>query len=431
MSNSLAIAAATVTLRGLLMHGLGISDVTVKPPDVAKLNVQTSRVNLFLYQTAIDAAWRNQDMPRQTKAGETSQPPLPLCLYYLVTAYDGSDDDSKSQQLLGKAMSILHDHPVLGAEEIKSATAVDLPTSNLHEQIERVRITPQPMSLEEVSKLWTAFQTNYRLSAAYEVAVILIESTRSARAPLPVLTQGKDDRGPIAQGDLIPPFPAIDLINVPSGRSNALLNDQITLIGHHFTLNTGDPAQVEVSVQFSTTRLPQPLLATILANQRTDTQISVTIPHQAGVFYPAGLYLITANVSPVGQPLDTRVTNELPLLLAPTIAQINGANLPAPPAPPISVARINIVNGLGDATLQIKCSPEVTPDQSAALLIGDRTVNAEAHTTQTDTLTFSATQLAAGTYRLRLRIDGVDSPLTDLSNPAQPKFDDSQRVMLT
>ncbi len=431
MSNALAIAATTAALRSLLIRGLGISDVTIRPPDTARKGLAGNQVNLFLYQTSIDAAWRNRDMPQQVKPSETGQPPLPLCLYYLVTAFGEGDDESKTQQLLGQAMSVLHDHPLLGADEIKHATETDVPGSNLHEQIERVRITPQPLSLEEVSKLWAAFQTNYRLSAGYQAAVILIESTRAIRTPLPVLTQGRDDRGPSAQGDLIPPFPAIDRIDVPNGRVIAQLDDQLTLVGHHFALSTGDPLQVEVSVQFITTRLPQPLSATIPANQRTDTQITVTIPHQVGVFYPAGLYRVSTNVMPIGQPLETRTTNELPLMLAPVIIQINGGNLPAPPAPPISVARVNVVNGLGDATLQIKCRPEVVPEQSAALLVGDRTVNAEAHATQTDTLTFIARQIAAGTYRLRLRIDGVDSPLIDLSDPAQPKFDDSQQVTLT
>lgn len=440
MSNSLAIAAATATLRSLLLRGLGISEVTVKPPDTARTGLAGDQVNLFLYQTSIDAAWRNQDMPRQVKPGETGQPPLPLCLYYLVTAYGEGDDQSKAHQVLGKAMSVLHDHTVLGAEEIKNATGGIKDTtvtpeevSNLHEQIERVRITPQPLSVEEVSKLWAAFQTSYRLSAAYEVSVILIESKRPTRTPLPVLTRGKDDRGPTAQGDLIPPFPAIDQFALPNGRVVAQLNDQLTLSGHHFALDTGVPRQVTVTVQFSTTRLPGPISAPIPAGpgQRTDTQIVVTIPHQAGVFYPAGLYLVSANVMPNGQPLEARTTNEVPLMLAPVIVQINGSPLPAPPAPPIAIARVNVVNGLGDATLQITCRPDVLPEQTAVLLVGDRSTNADAHTAQTNTLTFVVKQIAVGTYRLRLRIDGVDSPLIDFSDAAQPKFDDSQQVTIT
>jgi len=429
MSNGLAIAAVTATLRSLLMHRLGISNVTVKPPDLARTD-QTDQVNLFLYQTAVDAAWRNQDMPRQIRPGETGQPALPLCLYYLVTAYGEGDSESKAQQLLGQAMGALHDHPLLGAEEIKQATEANVVGSNLHEQIERVRITPQPLSLEEISKLWAAFQTRYRLSVAYQATVVLIESTRPAHAPLPVLTRGKDDRGPIAQANLVPPFPAIERIVLPSGRTIALLDDQVTLAGHHFALDTGDPAQVTVVVQFTTARLPDPISAVIPAGQRTEAHIAVTVPHQAGVFYPAGLYRVAASVMPNGRPSEARLTNEVPLLLAPTITAINGAALPVPPASPISVARVNVVNGLGDATLHITSRPDVLPEQSGLLLVGDRSVSAEEHAAQTDTLTFVVRHIAAGTFRLRLRLDGVDSPLIDLSG-AEPSFDDSQRVTFT
>ena len=115
--------------------------------------------------------------------------------YYLITAYGEGNDQTKAQQLLGKAMSVLHDHPLLGSEEIKKATETNVAGSNLHEQIERVRITPHPLSLEEMSKMWTMFQTQYRISAAYEVSVVLIESTLPTRAALPVLTRGKDDAG--------------------------------------------------------------------------------------------------------------------------------------------------------------------------------------------------------------------------------------------
>jgi len=47
------------------------------------------------------------------------------------------------------------------------------------------------MSLEDVSKLWTTFQTQYRISAAYEVSVVIIESSRIVKTPLPVLTRGE------------------------------------------------------------------------------------------------------------------------------------------------------------------------------------------------------------------------------------------------
>jgi len=431
MSNALAIAAATATLRSLLLHGLSISDVTTKPLDTARKGLSSNQVNLFLYQTDIDGAWRNQDMPNKVKSGETGQPPLPLRLHYLLTAYGDSDDENKAQQLLGRAMSVLYDHPLLGADEIKAATAVDVPGSDLQEQIERVRITLQPFSLEEVSKLWTAFATNYRLSATYQVDVVLIESTRAARTPLPVLTQGPGDSGPVAQGDLVPPFPTLESITIPGGRLAALLGDTIVITGHHLALDTGDPNQVRVAVNFDTSRLAHSPSGLVALANRTDTQITVTLPLPSGTYYPAGLYQVWANVQPVGFPDKVRPTNALPMMLAPAITKINGAALPVPPAPPLSVARSGVISGLGTATLVITCSPQVLPEQSAALLISDQTVSANPHPTQTDTLTFVARNMPAGTFRVRLRIDGVDSPVIDMTNPAKPKFDDSQRVTLT
>ena len=173
MSNSLAIAAVTATLRRIIDQGirneLPGTSVTTKPLD--KAETAANLINLFLYQMTVSAAWRNTDMPRQTKPGETGQPPLALNLYYLVTAYgkaDESSDPPQSHRLLGRAMSALHDHPVLSSDDIKSALPVaDQSLYDLYDQIEHVRITPQPLNLDEMSKLWTSFQAKYRISAAY------------------------------------------------------------------------------------------------------------------------------------------------------------------------------------------------------------------------------------------------------------------------
>src|SRR5215203_4919992 len=183
--SALAIAATTATLRGVLDRAIDGVNVTVRPLDTARENTAGDQVNLFLYQTLPDAAWRNRDIPGRVHPGETAQPPLPLTLYYLITTYGNEDSDLRSHLLLGQAMSVLHDYPLLGADEIKNATegAPDLKDkANLHQQIERIRITLQPLTFEEISKLWTTFQTHYRTSAAYQVSVVLIESMQASRA---------------------------------------------------------------------------------------------------------------------------------------------------------------------------------------------------------------------------------------------------------
>src|SRR5205823_8657416 len=161
------------------------------------------------------AAWRNMNIPNQVASGETANAPLALTLHYLVTAF-GRDNDTAlpfGHHLLGRAMSILFDHALLGPDEIRAATAVSLPGGDLDKQVERIRITLQPMSLEEISKLWSGLVTQYRLSVGYEVSVMLIDSTQAQKTPLPVLT-----RGVSSPASLIPPFPALDQVQFPNSQ---------------------------------------------------------------------------------------------------------------------------------------------------------------------------------------------------------------------
>ena len=425
MSNSLAIAAATATLRSLLIKGLGISDITVKPVDAARKGVAGDQVNLFLYQTSISAAWRNQTMPHQTKAGETGQPPLPLCLYYLVTAFGEGDDETKAQQLLGKAMSIFHDHPILGTEEIRQATETDVAGSDLHEQIERVRIRPQTLSLEELSKLWSAFQTNYRLSSAYEVSVVLIESTRPNRTPLPVLTRGKDDMGiqtllgkpptlseirvSLSGTFVTSDVPSLDEVLLTKTLPSAQLGDELALIGQNLL---GDSVRVVLERQLTGERLEPSVV------RQSDQVIIIKLPPSGDTadptaptaMYPAGFYLATVIVQHSREA--ERHSNSLAVALAPTIA-----------LEPLEAAPGNI-------SLMVATAPMIQPGQRVALLFRDSEIVAATALEPTDQLVFDLQNIPAGQlgeYIVRLRVDGVDSIPIDRGS-AVPRFADDQRL---
>ncbi|HEV8580953.1 MAG TPA: DUF4255 domain-containing protein [Thermoanaerobaculia bacterium] len=411
MSNHLAIAATTATLRGLLdkkLDEIFPVRVTARSPDKARDTATDDQVNLFLYQTMPSAAWRNRDMPSQLKPGETGHPPLPLTLYYLLTAYsDEAKDDFKSQILLGRAMSVLHDHPLLDKTEIKNVSSGDLATSDLHEQIERVRITLEPMPLEELSKLWTAFQTHYRTSAAYKVDVVLIESTRPAKAPLPVLERGKGDKGVTSQPDVESPFPTLLGIGLPNGQLSARLGDALKLTGRHLTGTT-------VSVQLVNPRLDEPLTnpAAVTITNATDTEVDITLKNDP-VLWAAGLFTVSVVVT---TGADVRTTNELPLTVAPRITT----------ALPLNVVRNPVTH---EATIPLSVSPEVRPGQRASLVIGSREVPANVHPAQTANLTFLVKEAPLGKHFLRVRIDGVDSLLVIPGPP--PVFDPNQTVTIT
>jgi hypothetical protein len=341
-------------------------------------------------------------MPGQTKKGESGMPPLALVLRYLITAYGRNDDDVSGHRLMGRSMSALHDHPLLGRSEIEAA----LPDTDLHNQVERVRITPNMLSVDDMSKLWTSFQSEYRLSTGYEVSVVLIESTRPAKTPLPVLKRGEDDRGVSAQADLIPPFPAITEIILPKQQTSALLGDTLLLNGHHLD---GDI----VTVRFNHPHLPAPIEVPALAGG-TEAQASVQIPNNSADWL-VGFYRVEIIINKAGE--QDRTTNVLPLPLAPQIVGI---------APPNPVVR----DGSGDATITLTISPQVRPEQRAALLLGDREVLAEDHSMQTDTLNFVAKDAITGSFHIRLRVDGIDSLLVDRS-VTPPVFDSAMEVTIS
>jgi len=47
--------------------------------------------------------------------------------------------------------------------------------------IEQLSISLCPLKLEELTRIWNALQTPYRLSVAYEVKILLVESEKQRR----------------------------------------------------------------------------------------------------------------------------------------------------------------------------------------------------------------------------------------------------------
>jgi hypothetical protein len=136
----------------------------------------------------------------------------------------------------------------------------------------------------------------------------------------------------------------------------------------------------------------------------------VQIPNSPAI-WPAGFYTISLLVQRPGE-MYRRTTNLLSLSLAPKIT-----------VTPASAAGPSI-------GYTATCSPEVWPDQYASLLLGDQEIVADAHGSQTATLTFKAQNLSAGIYFVRLRVDGVDSLLVNRA-VSPPRFDVTQQVTVT
>lgn len=201
MNSPLALAAMTFILKDMLDNRIvqrgvtadvGSVAITALPPDrIATGSDERSQLNLFLYRVTPYTAWRHSGLSAAER-GEKRRAPLCLDLHYLISAY--GEHDFHAEILLGYAMQILHETPILAREEIRRALSSIAPSAgsalppayqaiaaaNPGEAFEEVHISPEFLNAEETSKLWSALQARYRPSLTYKVSAVLIEADRHA-----------------------------------------------------------------------------------------------------------------------------------------------------------------------------------------------------------------------------------------------------------
>lgn len=193
MSNLYAMSATTATL-SYLLRSEGKTVVT-KPPDT--LASGGPRINIFLYQVLQNAGYRNRDQPGRSFAGDlVTKQQIGLDLYYLITAFGGSDDELSAQKILAESVMTLQEKPILKKELIEAAIndpdiknqMSDINKSDLSKQIEHVKLNFHPLSLEELTKIWSSFfkNTSYRISVAYKATTVILDGTQEAISTMPV-----------------------------------------------------------------------------------------------------------------------------------------------------------------------------------------------------------------------------------------------------
>src|SRR5580698_7391338 len=209
MSDYLAVAGVSVVLKWFLTHALtaaggpasiygSAASVSVLPPDVVLTAAEEPvRLNLFMYYSSIDSAFRNSRLPAYDSQGNRlTNPPLALDLHYLVSAYGPGEFDSEI--LLGWAMQQFQETPIFSREAIQywlAAAAGADPSAEVQAvatrttlpfQFESIKVTPAALSNDQISQLWMAFSTHYRATTAYRVSVVLISETQPLKSNLPV-----------------------------------------------------------------------------------------------------------------------------------------------------------------------------------------------------------------------------------------------------
>ena len=418
MSSAMALAAVTAILKEKMFNFLVAHDASsavgawavsaVSPDTINPAALGTNQLNIFLYQVTPNHGLRNADLPTRSWEGDLQfRPVLSLDLHYLITAY--AKNDMHAEGLLGYAAQMFHLMPLLTRDEIRKVEIdwnvpgdnfkIAVARAGLSAQTELIKFTPQPLSSEEISKLWAAFQSRYRPTIAYQASVVLIDGGEPAKSALPVLTIGEKDSGVTAQADLTPPYPLLTEAIFPDFRVMAVFGDTISLTGYNLSgtnpLVRFTSLKTKKKLETATLQAHSATSVSVKLNDAKDTDQPALPPEKA---WAVGNYLAAFLVQRAGETYQ-RTTNAVVLSLAPKIQSLS-------------------LNRAGKTlTAHVICAPQVSPEQNAFLIFGDWEVKAEAHETLTDQLDFVAelpAHIKPGDELIfRLRIDGLDSHFID------------------
>ncbi len=411
MSNYLAIATATETVAQIVREAVyasptlsGASVTTLRPERVAK--DAGARVNVYLYQVTPNAALRNTDLPTRRSDGSLDRRPrTAMDLHYLISFY-GREERLEPQQLLGITVAALTAQPILTrAEILKAIQAVEtvgaaggtaegyLDGSDLADQVEQVRLSPVPLNLEELSKLWSVmFQVPHSLSVAYQGSVVLVDSQVSVQPSLPVGGAGVTG-GPFSQ-------PEIEDVGGEGGPRQPVVPGGVMVIrGKRL-------ASDDVRVRIGSVTLDPPAFT-------ADTSV-IRLP-VTGDWVRAGAFAVQVlhGLGPA--------SNAAGVAVRPVVRSLEARKV------------TETLDGLRDGEVAAGVDPVVGARQRAALLLNElapppgRAARAyafdaspRADDADTQSLVFPFRGVAPGSYLVRVQVDGADSVLSVDADPASP-----------
>ena len=137
-------------------------------------------VSAWLYRVVRDDQRLNSP-PERVSETQVRRAPLPVRLHYLITPIISSTatvyGPELEQIILGKILEVFHDHP----NQRGSALEGDFVGTDVE-----LHVHLEPLSLEEITRVWDALDRSYQLSVSYEVTVVEIESALQPRILTPV-----------------------------------------------------------------------------------------------------------------------------------------------------------------------------------------------------------------------------------------------------
>lgn len=167
MSTSTAISDVTRSLAELLTNEqapLGSFAVSLRSPADEEIDELNPAINLYLFRIEENPFARNRGW--QPVGDDTlHRRPLSLNLFYVITPYSKQQEDG--HRILGQAMRIFYDHAILDPALLGEP---------LRHTSDPLKLDLCSFNLEDLTRVWNAFNKPYRLSVCYQARIVFIDS---------------------------------------------------------------------------------------------------------------------------------------------------------------------------------------------------------------------------------------------------------------
>jgi Pvc16 N-terminal domain len=257
-------------------------------------------------------------------------------------------------------------------ENVKS----DIITSNLDKQLELVKLTMENPSLEEMTKLWSSFfkTGSYRISITYKATVVLIDGEHAASVAMPVR-----ERNIYAIAPKQPEITYVDPQVLEHGTTT------VRIVGKNLK---ADDVRIDLGKDMNVGDLPEP-------NEVADDELVVDVSSLAiGVHQVRVVHALS-----IGTPESLHKgpeSNAAVFAIAPKFK-----HTPDPTKAAVVTA---------DKKLTLKVEQGIKKDQKVEVILGAQNpIPVEIKTEPVNNIKVNVSDLEAGTYPVRLRVDGAES----------------------
>jgi hypothetical protein len=393
MSNALSIAAVTASVAGIVQARIDRATFDQRPivdPGNPDSDDHVPGVAVHLYRVERNGYRDNEDLPtRSSDGGIRQKPRTALDLHYLLVCH--GRDPWETQRLIAITAAALHAIPVIGRDYVGGIGSQfpDVDGNDLDHADECVRIIPESLTLDELTRLWALFPIGtFTPVLGYVAGPVIVEADDEPGTVLPVAAFAVGAR-PLSA-------PRLDDVVGPDGPGApiraAATAPTLHLLGAGLSPQRGEALEVRFDG-----------VAVAGVTVVSDGELSLTAPNQRPGSHTVQVLRHGAPISPLSPTSPAASSLPARFTVLPTLTSASATGTHAA--------------GLSDGTIDANVRPGVALPDIVRLLLDSQTLDPPVSVVVPVTVGAGPATAISGTfaevpiddYRVTLEVNGVRS----------------------